>query len=127
LLLLLALAIPSSPVYAGDARKAQKRQESSVETKRPERSVDKFLNGTDAEREVMLNDVMKSIAGKGYREVSLVPWFVMMAKNSRGREVLLLVDPVSLQAIEIEHEDDEIAAAPETAIPGLHTTSQTQP
>jgi hypothetical protein len=43
----------------------------------------------------------------------------MIAKNSRGREVLLLVDPVSLQTIEIEHEGDEIATAPETAIPKL--------
>jgi hypothetical protein len=105
----LALSV-ATPLLARDVRNAPKKQERSVET---------FLNGTDAEREAMLNDVVKIIVARGYREVSLVPWFVMMAKNSKGREVLLLVDPISLQTIEIEHEGDEIATAPETAIPKL--------
>jgi hypothetical protein len=110
LLASLALAIAPTPLHAGDTHKAPKTQE---------RSVERFLNGSDAEREAMVNDVVKILATRGYRELSVVPWFVMMAKNSGGQEVLLLVDPVSLQVIEIQHEGDEIAAAPETAIPKL--------
>lgn len=107
---LLALAIPSSPLHAGDTRKAPKQQQ---------RSIERFLKGTDAEREAMLKEVVKIIAARGYRELSVVPWFVMTAKNAKGREVLLLVDAISLQVIEIEREDEEIAAAPETVIPKL--------
>jgi type VI protein secretion system component VasK len=110
LVALLALAIPSSPLHAADARKAPKKQE---------RSVEKFLDGTDADRDAMLKDVVKIIEARGYRELAVVPWFVMMAKNAKGREVLLLVDPVSLMAVEIENEPGETAAVPETVVPGL--------
>lgn len=110
LVCLLALVIPSSPVHAGDARKASKSHE---------RSVEKFLSGTDASRDAMLKDVVKMIAAKGYRELSVVPWFVMMAKDAGGWDVLLVVDPVSLQMVEIPSESGETAAAPETAVPKL--------
>ena len=89
----------SLPLNAADASKAPKKQE---------RSVEKFFSGTDADRDAML----KMIAPKGYHDVAVVPWFVLMAKNSRGREVLLLVDPISLQAMEIQNESDEMATAP---------------
>lgn len=110
-LALLVLAIPASLLHAAsDARKAPKRQERSVET---------FLKGTDADRDAMLKEVVKLIAAKGYRELSVVPWFVLMAKNARGQEVLLLVDPVAMQAFEFQNEGDETAAAPEAVIPRL--------
>ena len=67
----------------------------------------------------MLKDVAKMIAAKGYHDMAVVPWFVLMAKNSRGREVLLLVDPISLQAVEIQSDSDEMATGPETIIPKL--------
>jgi hypothetical protein len=95
----------SWPLNAADASKAPKKQELSVE---------RFFSGTDADRDAML----KMIAPKGYHDVAVVPWFVLMAKkNSRGREVLLLVDPISLQAMEIQNESDEMATAPETVAP----------
>jgi len=103
-IVLLALAVPLSPLHAGAARKAPKKQE---------RSIERFVDGTDAERKAMLKNTLKTLAALGYRDVLLVPWFVMMAKNERGREVLLLVDPVSMQTMEIEREDDEVAAASE--------------
>jgi hypothetical protein len=85
------------------------------------RSVERFLNGTDADRDVMLRETARSIADNGYSDVALVPWFVMMAKNRKGAEVLLLVDPVSRIAVEIENgpSEAETAAAPETQIPKL--------
>jgi hypothetical protein len=46
-----------------------------------------------------------------YREVSMVPWFVMVAKNAKGREVMLLVDPGTLMTLELESSDDQTAAA----------------
>ncbi|WP_068012813.1 hypothetical protein [Rhodoplanes sp. Z2-YC6860] len=107
----LALILPLSSSSARDLRKAPKSHE---------RTGEKFLNGTDADRDAVLKDVMKMITERGYREVSVVPWFVMMAKNSRGREVMLLVDPVELQIIEFEHDDDETAAVSETLVPTLH-------
>jgi hypothetical protein len=50
-----------------------------------------------------------------------LPWFVMMAKTKKGTEVLLLVDPVSGMAVEIESgpSDAETASTPETRIPKL--------
>lgn len=108
---LLALAIPSLPLQAREMPKSSKGHE---------RSAEKFLNGTDADRDAMLKDVVKLIAAKGYSDLAVVPWFVMMAKDARGREMLLVVDPVSLQMIEIQNESDETAAAaPEAAIPNL--------
>jgi hypothetical protein len=103
----LALILPLSSPSAGDFRKAPKSREQTVE---------KFLNGTDADRDVLLKDAMKMIKERGYREVSVVPWFVMMARNSRGREVMLLVDPAAQQIIEFER-DEETVSASETDIP----------
>ena len=96
----------SLPLNAADARKAPKKQE---------RSVGKLLSGTGTDRDAML----KMITPKGYLGVAVVPWLVLMAKNSRGREVLLLVDPISMQAMEIQKDSDEMATAPETLIPKL--------
>ena len=50
----------------------------------------------------------------------MVPWFVMVARNAKGAEVLLLVDPVSAMTLELESGGDQRAgAAPETTIPQL--------
>jgi len=108
---LLALLLPLSSTSAGDLNESSKDRE---------RTAEKFFNGTDADRDAILKDVMKIITERGYRDISVVPWFVMMARNSRGREVMLLVDPISLQVIEFENEDDETAAAPDALIPRLN-------
>ena len=82
-----------------------------------ERSAEKFLNGTDADRDAMLKEVVRAISEGGYRDVSMVPWFVMVAKNAKGSEVLLLVDPVTQMTLELESGNNEKAAASELAIP----------
>jgi hypothetical protein len=79
---------------------------------------EQFLNGTDAERDARLKEVVRVISEGGYRDVSMVPWFVMVAKNAKGSEVMLLVDPVTLMTLELESGDEQRAAA-ESAIPQL--------
>jgi hypothetical protein len=87
---------------------------------RQERAADRFLNGTDADRDAMLRDVLRVISEGGYRDVSMIPWFVMVAKNAKGAEVMLLVDPVTMMTLELESADGQSAgAASETAIPQL--------
>jgi hypothetical protein len=101
-----ALAVPSVGVGAESAPTQ-------------ERSVERFLNGTDADRDAMLKEVVRIISEGGYRDVSMVPWFVMIARNAKGVEVMLLVDPVTLMTLELESGDANAAQAPETAIPRL--------
>jgi hypothetical protein len=84
-----------------------------------ERSAEKFLNGTDADRDAMLNEVVKVISEGGYRDVAMIPWFVMIARNAKGSEVMLLVDPVTLMTLELERADGQNAAASESTIPQL--------
>jgi hypothetical protein len=84
-----------------------------------ERTAEKFLNGTDADRDAMLKEVIRVISQGGYRDVAMVPWFVMIAKNPKGSEVMLLVDPVTLMTLELESADEHSAAASESAIPRL--------
>jgi hypothetical protein len=79
---------------------------------------EKFLNGTDADRDAMLKEVVRVISEGGYRDVSMVPWFVMVAKNAKGSQVLLLIDPVTQMTLELESGDEQGAAA-ESAIPQL--------
>ena len=44
-----------------------------------ERSVEKFMHGTDADRDAMLKQVVRLIGENGYRDVAMIPWFVMVA------------------------------------------------
>ncbi len=83
------------------------------------RTAERFLNGTDADRDAMLKEVVRVISEGGYRDVSMVPWFVMVAKNAKGTEVMLLVDPVTLMTLELESGEEQNAAASELAIPQL--------
>jgi hypothetical protein len=110
----LAFIVPS---VCGGAEPVS-RQEPNVDS-RQERSVEKFLNGTDADRDAMLKEVVRVISEGGYRDVSMVPWFVMVAKNTKGTEVMLLVDPVTLMTLELESGDEQNAAASELAVPQL--------
>jgi hypothetical protein len=103
----LALVL-SSAALAGDAGTTAGSDET--------RKADKFVNGTDADRDAMLQDVVNRITGSGYRDLSVVPFFVLAGKNPKGEDVLLLVDPVNLTAIELQTQNDEKA---ETEIPGL--------
>jgi hypothetical protein len=89
-----------------------------TEPSKQERTAEKFLNATDADRDAMLKEVVRVISEGGYRDVSMVPWFVMVAKNAKGNEVMLLVDPVTLMTLELESGDERGAAA-ESAIPQL--------
>jgi hypothetical protein len=113
LLAVLSLTVTSSLAYSGPAKNTAAPPQ--------ERTIEQFLHGTDAERDAMLKDVAKSISDSGYREVQLVPWVVMMAKNAKGVDVMLLVDPVSHVALEIDNGSGErdAAAASETVIPKL--------
>jgi hypothetical protein len=43
----------------------------------------------------------------------------MVAKNPKGTEVMLLVDPVTLMTLELESGDEQNAAASELTIPQL--------
>ena len=76
-----------------------------------ERSAERFLNGTDADRDAMLKETAKIIANNGYTNIAVVPWFVMMATNKKGAEVLLLVDPVKQVAVEIDTEPGKAETA----------------
>jgi hypothetical protein len=111
-LIVLTAIFPSS-LYAEPAK--------TTAASRQERMIERFLNGTDAERDAMLKDVAKSIADSGYRDLQVVPWMVMMAKNAQGVDVMLLVDPVSQIALEIDKGfgERDAAAASETMIPQL--------
>ena len=108
----LALAVSSSLIFAQPTSKSAPKQE---------RTVERFLNGTDADRDAMLKDVAKAISDAGYQEVSMVPWLVMIAKNRKGTDVMLLIDPVTLMALELDRPGNatEATEASETAIPGL--------
>ena len=83
---------------------------------RSEGTAERFLNGTDADRDAMLKEVIRVISEGGYHDVSMVPWFVMIAKNAKGSDVMLLVDPVTLMMLELERGDQQSTAA-EAAIP----------
>jgi hypothetical protein len=83
------------------------------------RTAERFLNGTDADRDAMLKEVITVISKGGYRDVAMIPWFVMVAKNAKGREVMLLVDPVTSMTLELERADEHRAAASESEIPQL--------
>ena len=108
----LAIAISSSPTYAQPASKSAPKQE---------RTAERFLNGTDADRDAMLKDVAKAISDSGYHDVAMVPWFVMIAKNRKGDDVMLLIDPVTLTALELDNPGNATHAteAAETHIPRL--------
>jgi hypothetical protein len=110
----LAFVVPSVCRGAEPASRQQPNADS-----RQERNVEKFLNGTDADRDAMLKEVVRVISEGGYRDVSMVPWFVMVAKNTKGTEVMLLVDPVTLMTLELESGDEQNAAASELTIPQL--------
>jgi hypothetical protein len=114
----LAFVVPSVSLGAEPVL----RQEPSLDSRQErgqERSVEKFFNGTDADRDAMLKEVVRIISEGGYRDVSMVPWFVMVAKNAKGTEVILLVDPVTLMTLELESGDEPNAAASELTIPQL--------
>src|SRR5215204_383647 len=110
----LTLAVLSSMTFAEQAQKGDAGQ-----TK--DQRLEKFLNGTDTERDAMLRDVAKSIADNGYRDLSVLPWMVMMATNSNGMDVLLLVDPVSNVALELDRGplERDAASASEIRIPKM--------
>jgi type VI protein secretion system component VasK len=94
--LIICLALLSPPAAsAGDTQQAALPAQ---------RTIDEFLAGSDAERDAMLQHVVKLVAQRGYRQLSVVPWFVLAAKNAAGKDVVLLVDPVSLTATELEYQ-----------------------
>jgi hypothetical protein len=53
--------------------------------------------------------VVTNIAKNGYRELSVVPWMVMAAKNAKGQDVILLIDPSTQRAMELQIGSDDQA------------------
>lgn len=74
-------------------------------TQSEQRPAEKLLEDRDA----MLKETMDSIAKNGYRDLAVAPWFVIIAKNDKGKDVVLLVDPVSKISLELEAPTDENA------------------
>ena len=72
---------------------------------------EQFLNGTDAQRHAMLKEVLGVVSKGGYRDVVMMPWYVVVAKNAKGSEVMLLVDPVTLMTLELETATEQSAAS----------------
>jgi len=106
-----------TPIALAQARPAPKTIPNS------ERSSERANAGADAKKETIPKKILQAIAESGYRDVQVVSWLVMMAKNPEGREVMLLVEPVSLLAVEIDNGaeiSDAKAKTPETALPKLH-------
>jgi len=63
-----------------------------------------------SEDEAFLRQITDAVEGGGYKDPSVVPMFVVSATDAKGKRVLLLVDPETLQAIEVR-DDPDVAAS----------------
>lgn len=63
-----------------------------------------------SEDEAFLQQITDAVTNSGYKDPSVVPMFVVGATDASGKRVLLLVDPETLQAIEVR-DDQDVAAS----------------
>ncbi len=63
-------------------------------------------SGPDA----FLQQIIQAVANSGYKDPGLISMFVVSATDPNGKRVLLLVDPETLQAIEVR-DDADVAAS----------------
>ena len=56
------------------------------------------------ELDALLQDVIDAVKNSGFKNVGVLPMFVVSAKSADGKDVLLLIDPQTMHAIEVKDE-----------------------
>jgi hypothetical protein len=63
-----------------------------------------------SEDEAFLRQITDAVENSGYKDPDVIPMFVVSATDASGKRVLLLVDPETMQAIEVR-DDQDVAAS----------------
>jgi hypothetical protein len=64
-----------------------------------------------SEDEAYLRQITDAVTNSGYKDPDVIPMFVVSATDANGKRVLLLVDPETMQAIEVRDDPDVAASA----------------
>jgi len=64
-----------------------------------------------SEDEAFLQQITEAATNSGYKDPEVIPMFVVSATDANGKRVLLLVDPETMQAIEVRDDPDVAASA----------------
>jgi hypothetical protein len=91
----------------------------------PAEAPSSYAKRMDKENIEFLRQLSRMVGEKGFRDVEPVPqMFVFLAKRSDGREITLLVNSDTLQAMELKGTSDFLRSAtralPEGVVPQLH-------